>query len=171
LNDQNAAQTEELLANPKIRTAGLIVDKIDKIMHGMELGAAGMHNQILQWAKQGFLATLINRLLDHRFSIYLTSDHGNIEAGGCGRPTEGAAVDRRGERVRIYHDQLLRKKTNLQFPDALPWPPTGLPENYYPLLAPNRSAFVNQNQRTVCHGGISIEEVIVPLVKIGRREP
>lgn len=24
----------------------LVVDKVDKVMHGMQLGAAGMHNQI-----------------------------------------------------------------------------------------------------------------------------
>jgi hypothetical protein len=26
------------------------VDKVDKIMHGMEMGMAGMHNQVRQWA-------------------------------------------------------------------------------------------------------------------------
>lgn len=170
LNEENVGQLDEMLSNPRVRTAGLVVDKIDRIMHGMELGAAGMHNQVNQWARQGFMAALINLLLEHRFSIYLTSDHGNIEAVGLGRPSEGVLADLRGERVRIFPDDLLRKKVNNDFPGALAWPPIGLPENYLPLLAPHGSAFVKKNKRLVCHGGISIEEVIVPLVKIERRE-
>ena len=170
IDETNIGQLDEMLSNPRIRTAGLVVDKIDKIMHGMQLGSAGMHNQINQWAKQGFMAAFINLLLEHRFSIYLTSDHGNIEAVGIGRPSEGVIADLRGERVRIYPEELLRKKTIGKFPGALAWPAMGLPENYLPLLAPHGSAFVKKNQRLVCHGGISIEEVIVPLVRIQRRE-
>jgi hypothetical protein len=170
INEENIGQLDEMLSNPRVRTAGLVVDKIDRIMHGMELGSAGMHNQVNQWAKQGFMAALINLLLEHRFIIYLTSDHGNIEAVGIGRPSEGVIADLRGERVRIYPDELLRKKTNSKFPGTLEWPAIGLPENYLPLIAPPGSAFVKENQRLVCHGGISIEEVIVPLVKIQGRE-
>ena len=32
----------------KTKVVGLVVDKVDKIMHGMQLGSAGMHNQIKQ---------------------------------------------------------------------------------------------------------------------------
>ena len=35
----------------------------NKIMHGMEIGAAGMHNQIRQWALQPFMTNLIELLL------------------------------------------------------------------------------------------------------------
>jgi hypothetical protein len=45
----------------------------------------------------------------------------------------------------------------------------GLPEDYLPLLAPARQAFIQEGQRTVSHGGISVEELIVPLVQIERR--
>ena len=46
------------------------------------------------------------------------------------------------------------------------WPPVALPDDYLPLLPPGRSAFINKGKRTVGHGGIAIEEVIVPFVKI-----
>jgi hypothetical protein len=39
---------EDLASNPAVRVLGLVVDTVDKIMHGMELGAAGMHNQVRQ---------------------------------------------------------------------------------------------------------------------------
>jgi len=136
----------------------------------MELGTAGMHNQVRQWAGQPFMANLIDLLLDNGFCVFLSSDHGNIESAGCGRPAEGSVADLRGERVRIYSDPLLRGQIKSRFPDALEWPPIGLPEDYLPLLAPGRSAFVRESERLVGHGGISLEELVVPLVQIERRD-
>jgi PglZ domain-containing protein len=169
LGDGSLESVSEALSHPKARIAGLVVDKVDRIMHGMEMGTAGMHNQVLQWAKQAYLSRLLDLLLDRGFRVYLTSDHGNVEAKGCGRPTEGAVADLRGERVRIYCDAALRGMVKERFPTALEWDPVGLPEDYFPLLAPARQAFVQENQSTVCHGGISVEELIVPLIQIERK--
>ncbi|RJX22762.1 MAG: BREX-3 system phosphatase PglZ [Desulforudis sp.] len=169
LGEGNLDAVSEALSHPKVKIAGLVVDKVDKIMHGMQLGAAGMYNQVRQWATQPYLNSLINLLLDHGFHIYLTSDHGNIEAEGCGKPAEGAVADLRGERVRIYSDEGLRGTVKEGFPSALAWEPIGLPKDYLALLAPVGQAFVQEGKNTVCHGGISIEELIVPLVQITRR--
>lgn len=169
LGDGGLENVSEALSHPKARVAGLIVDKVDKIMHGMEMGTAGMHNQVCQWAKQPYLNTLLDLLLDRGFRVYLTSDHGNLEAEGCGRPSEGAVADLRGERVRIYSDASLRGKVKERFPNALEWSTVGLPEDYLALLAPDRQAFVQEKQRAVSHGGVSVEELIVPLIQIERR--
>ena len=169
LGDGGLESVSEALSHPKTRVAGLVVDKVDKIMHGMEMGAAGMHNQVRQWVQQPYLNTLLDLLLARGFRVYLTSDHGNIEAQGCGRPAEGAVADLRSERVRIYPDAALRGKVKERFPAALEWAPLGLPEDYLVLLAPARQAFVQEKQRTVSHGGISVEEIIVPLIQIERR--
>jgi PglZ domain len=168
-DESSLAVVDEILSHPRVKVAGLVVDKVDKIMHGMELGAAGLHQQVRQWGEQGFLAKLIDHLLAHGFTVTLTADHGNVEAIGCGRPGEGAIADTRGERVRIYPDQGLRSRVKTLFPDAIEWTPVGLPQDFFPLLAPRRSAFVTQGKRTVAHGGVCIEEVIVPLVRIGRK--
>lgn len=169
LGDGGLEAVSEALSHPKARIAGLVVDKVDKIMHGMEMGTAGMHNQVGQWAKQPYLNTLLDLLLDRGFRVYLTSDHGNLEAEGCGRPSEGAVADLRGERARIYPDASLRSKVKELFPAALEWGIVGLPEDYLALLAPARQAFVQEKQRAVSHGGVSVEELIVPLIKIERR--
>ncbi len=170
LGDGSLESVSEALSHPKVRVAGLVVDKVDKIMHGMEMGTAGMHNQVGQWANQPHLNALLDLLLDRSFRVYLTSDHGNVEVEGCGRPAEGAVADLRGERVRIYPDTALRGKVKERFPAALEWSPVGLPEDYFALLAPPRQAFIQEKQRTMSHGGISIEELIVPLIQIERRD-
>ena len=134
----------------------------------MELGAAGMRNQVRQWAGEGFPAGLLDLLLDGGFSVFLTSDHGNVEAEGCGRPSEGALADVRGERARLYSDPALRSRVKARFPDAVEWPALGLPEDCLALLAPGRSAFVREGERVVGHGGAALEEVVVPVVEIER---
>ena len=147
------------------KVVGLVVDKVDKIMHGMQLGAAGMHNQILQWCDGGFLMSMIKYLLDNKYNVWVTSDHGNTECQGNGRPTEGVIAETRGERVRVYPTPELRSQTAASFPSAIEWNPVGLPTGYFPLFAKGRDAFVSPGEYIVSHGGISIEEVIVPLVK------
>ncbi len=168
LGDGNLDEVSELLSQPGLRIAGLVVDKVDRIMHGIELGSAGMHNQVRQWARQGFLWDLLNLLQTQGFQVYLASDHGNIEAKGVGRPTEGAVADLRGERVRVYPDSRLRAQIKARFPESLEWPSVGLPEDYLALIAPPRAAFVREDETIVGHGGISVEELIVPLVQITR---
>ena len=166
LGDGSLDRVCEVLSRTDIRALGLVVDKVDRIMHGMELGTAGMHNQVQQWAGEGFMARLLDRLLGDGFEVFLTSDHGNVEVEGRGRPSEGAVAEVRGERVRIYPDRLLRSRVRRQFPDAVAWPSVGLPEDCFALLAPARSAFVREGERIVGHGGASLEEVVVPLVWI-----
>jgi len=168
LGEGDVHDISEVLSHPKLRVAGLVVDKVDRILHGMAMGAAGMYDQVCQWAKQPYLSQLLNVLLDLGFQVYLTSDHGNIEAEGIGRPSEGAMADQRGERVRVYSDASLRKGVKERFPRAIEWGSVGLPDSYLALLAPPRQAFVQEKHRIVSHGGISIEELIVPFVKIER---
>lgn len=170
LGDGDAAGILESAIHPgKTKVVGLVVDKVDKIMHGMQLGSAGMHNQIKQWCHSGFLSAMVGQLLDYGYEVWLTADHGNIQCEGKGRPSEGVIAETRGERVRVYPTPELRAQVAGAFPFAHEWQPVGLPADYFPLVAGGRDAFVNPGDAIVGHGGVAIEEVIVPLVKFERR--
>ena len=170
LGDGDASSIlDAAIHSDKTRVVGLVVDKVDKIMHGMQLGSAGMHNQIKQWCRAGFLSALVGQLLDYGYEVWLTADHGNIQCEGKGRPSEGMIAEVRGERVRVYPTPELRSQVAGIFPFAHEWQPVGLPADYFPLVAGGRDAFVNPGDAIVGHGGVAIEEVIVPLVKFERR--
>ena len=130
---------------------------------------AGMHNQVRQWAQQSYLSDLIGLLLDKQYILLLTSDHGNIEAKGFGVPKEGVLAEKRGERVRVYSDHLLRSMNKTGYEETIEWPCIGLPSTYLPLIAGKRYAFVYEGKTIVGHGGLSIEEIIVPLIEIERK--
>ena len=170
LGDGDAAGVLDSAIHPgKTKVVGLVVDKVDKIMHGMQLGSAGMHNQIKQWCNAGFLSAMVGQLLDYGYKVWLTADHGNIQCEGKGRPSEGVIAGTRGGRVRVYPTPELRAQVAGAFPFAHEWQPVGLPADYFPLVAGGRDAFVNPGDAIVGHGGVAIEEVIVPLVKFERR--
>ena len=170
LRDGNVNEVlDETLSLDRTKVIGLVVDKVDKIMHGMQLGADGMHNQIKQWCKGGFLSSLIGYLLDNDYQVWLTSDHGNIECQGKGRPSEGVIAETRGERVRVYPTTELRDSVVKTLTFGIKWNPIGLPPNYFPLVAEGSDAFVKEGENIVAHGGISMEEVIVPLVIFEKR--
>lgn len=170
LGDGDVAEVLDAVIRPgSTRVAGLVVDKVDKIMHGMQLGSAGMHNQIRQWCEGRFLVDLVGYFLDEDCEVWLTADHGNIECEGRGRPSEGSIAETRGERARVYPTSDLRGQVAQTCAFAREWGPVGLPDEYFPLEAGCRDAFVGLGETIVGHGGISIEEVIVPFVKFERR--
>lgn len=154
--------------DPQMSILGLVVDSIDSIMHGIELGMTGMYNQVKIWYDEGFLGNLIHFLHEKDFVVFLTSDHGNIEAIGTGSPGEGSIANVRGERVRIYADGGLRDKVHEKHGNSFVWTGFGLPADCFPLLAEGNKSFSPAGKKIVTHGGASLEEVIVPFVEISR---
>ncbi|GHV83245.1 hypothetical protein AGMMS50212_05850 [Spirochaetia bacterium] len=166
LKNENAKDIFDTIIKPNSDIVGLVVNMVDDIMHGMQLGSSGMHNQITGWCNGGFLNSLVTGLLERKYEVYLTADHGNIECKGIGRIAEGVIADTKGERVRIYCSEDLRARTSQMVPSAYSWQQIGLPADYFPLIANERNAFVTKDESIVTHGGISVEEVIVPFIKI-----
>ena len=100
------------------------------------------------------------------FHIYLTADHGNVEAVGQGRPNQGVASELRGERVRTYRSETLAAESAAANQNTYRLDVAGLPANFMTLFAGGRAAFMQQGEPAVVHGGISVEELLVPFVKI-----
>jgi hypothetical protein len=161
---------EKTIIPHKTIVAGFVLNTIDNIMHGMKMGMAGFHNQIKIFGGKTYLNSLITKLFDYGYDIYIVSDHGNTECEGEGFPEEGSIAKSRGERVRVYQSEALMQSVENRFPWSLPWKPIGLPDGYYPLVAKGVSAFLPKNTQAVSHGGISIKETIVPFIKVFRKQ-
>jgi len=167
-DDAFIARVSGKLDEPRCRIAGIVVGTIDQMLHGIVTGTDGMHAGVRHWAKRGSLWRLMDALLDRDFEVVVTADHGNVEGIGIGKPNAGATADERGERVHVFPDALLRSNISAKYPGALEWPSIGLPDDYFALIAPPLRAFIGEGKRTVAHGGICIEEAIVPFVTVTR---
>ncbi|MEZ5488127.1 MAG: BREX-3 system phosphatase PglZ [Steroidobacteraceae bacterium] len=165
-NDQ-LDNLESEVSNPAVKVAGIVVDTVDEIVHGAALGKRGIASQIESWCESGFVERLFSLLVGKGFHVYVTADHGNVEAIGQGRPKQGVAAEMRGERVRTYRSEALVSETAPSSPRSYRLDIAGLPENFFSLFASERTAFLPQGDHAVVHGGISIEELIVPFVKVG----
>ncbi|RYY17644.1 MAG: BREX-3 system phosphatase PglZ [Alphaproteobacteria bacterium] len=149
---------------------GLVVDTVDELLHGELFGKHALVGRIEHWLGLGEWDRLVWALIDAGYRIYVTADHGNVDVIGMGRPSEGSVAEARGERVRIYDSEALRQKSSTTIAGSRVLQPGGLPESYKPLFAPHGRAFIDSGRRAVVHGGTSLEEVIVPFVRISRKE-
>lgn len=156
---------EQDIADPNVKVAGVVVDMVDEIVHGATLGKRGIASQIENWCETGFVEQLIELLIKHGFEIHLTSDHGNVDATGIGRLNQGVLSELRGERVRIYRSDDLAASVPSNL-DTLRFDLPGLPSDFLPVYPKGRGAFTGMGEHIVAHGGMSVEELIVPFVRI-----
>jgi hypothetical protein len=160
---------EAAVSSPSIKVAGIVVDMIDELVHGAMLGKRGLSSQIQEWCETGFVKQLLNLLITKGFHVYVTADHGNVDADGIGRLNQGVISEVKGERVRTYRNETLAASVP-KSTDAFQFVGQGLPLDFLPLYANGRGAFVPVGQQVVAHGGMSVEELIVPFVKIGMKK-
>ncbi|WP_078596330.1 BREX-3 system phosphatase PglZ [Evansella clarkii] len=153
------------LSRKATKVYGAVIDIIDQFIHHSVLGEKGVYTNLNLWLDSDYLENFLLDLQSAGFTIYITSDHGNTSASGVGRIQEGVLVDQTGERVRIYDDYTIYKNSATNIP-SLKWPNIGLPEDFHVLLAPYGKAYVPEDSKVLSHGGISIEEVLVPFVKV-----
>lgn len=158
----------EALKSPAMKKAAVILRNIDVLMHGAIHGLEGLHAEIEVWLKNGYLQGLLEELLKAGYAVYLTSDHGNTESVGIGRLKQGSLVETKGERVRIYKDKMFRDEAAEEVP-SIKWPNEAFSDDQHFLLAETDEAFVIKGKQIVSHGGISLEEVVVPFVKVKRK--
>jgi len=147
------------------RAIGVVVNAVDDLMHTSELlGDAQLLANLDVWVANGFLEDLVRRAHGDGIEVWITADHGNLECLGAGALSEGVAIESAGKRLLRYPNRVLRDASAAQ---GIAWDDIpGMPASAEPLLfAPGRLAFTN-NLISISHGGLSIDEVIVPLVRV-----
>lgn len=157
---------EAPLIDARVRALGLVINAVDDMLHGTVGGLHELHQRVRLWTERGELTESVAELLRSGFDVWLTSDHGSTAAHGIGRPREGVLVEGRGTRVRFYTDPVFLERGRSDVPDALAWTPGGLPAGILTLFAPGDAAFANQGEQIITHGGLSLEEVVVPWIHI-----
>lgn len=152
----------------------LINPVIDAIVHGATQGLGDVHASVQLWLDQAdgqgspWLEALVGGLLANDFAVFVTSDHGHVAAVGMGQPQEGVAVTSRSKRARLYTVRQFAQSVQSQYPETVLWSDDGvLPRDISVLMPQDRQAFAPEGAQVVSHGGLTIEEVVVPLVQIG----
>ncbi|SPC38241.1 BREX-3 system phosphatase PglZ [Latilactobacillus fuchuensis] len=150
---------------------GCVIDVIDEFMHGARQGLVTVQSELNIWLNRGYLEAMLHELIDLNYDVYITSDHGNIEAVGIGQIQQGVLATGRGQRVRIYDDEVLRNSTHdFHKETTMKWNSSTLPKSYLPLIAREKNAFSIKNDIIMTHGGTHIEEVFIPFVTVLKKD-
>lgn len=98
-------------------------------------------------------------LIENDFQIYICSDHGSVVAKGNGRKIEKYLSDDFAKRAVIVNkgNEELINERKIDIPFV---------ENKILILPEGRTMFANKNKIEVNHGGTTVEEMVVPYIKM-----
>lgn len=141
---------------------GLLCNDLDDIMHGSILGNEQLVASTGQWIEKSGIVSIIYGLLKRGFQIFVTSDHGNIEASGIRNLALHEKAWTLGRGKRHLH---FANETMLQlFLDANQELVVG--KRGLSIYLKHNEAFTDSNNKVITHGGSHIWEIIVPFIHI-----
>lgn len=159
-------RVRDAVDSSRIECMAVVVNSIDRLVHGVGPEGNVLSAAVRQWAENGHIVSLLYCLIERGFDIAVCSDHGNVEATGIGRQDLGSVPEDQGQRVILFGDDGTWAQAQGLIAASQPWPGPGLPPSMRVLLAGGRNAFTTLGARVRTHGGASIEEVLVPFVRV-----
>ena len=175
LSTTRDAEYPDVINNRRVQALCLVSSVIDEKVHKESQGSVGWQATLGVWLHvndgqhqpASWLEGLIKHLFNLRYTVVVTSDHGHVETRGMGVPREGVLVETRSKRARLYSNSDIVRVVQMQFADTILWENDGiLPGQTQVLIPQGRRAFASAGDLVVSHGGITIEELVVPLVTI-----
>ena len=136
----------------------------DDCAHAIDPRFSTIRETAIAWATRTELRSLIQEAYQYGYRIILTADHGHVRCDGIGRAEAGDLTEERSKRVLLFNNQALSQRYAGEH--TMAYQPAGLPQTCWPVFATNFAAFEQAGVACVSHGGMSIEEVFVPVVEV-----
>jgi hypothetical protein len=168
-NETNWSQLRELVDSKNLRL-GILINLFDQVMHHTK-------EMTLQADKRVYYTTINGQLensqLEHLFELllaggyrnFVTSDHGNVAGIGDGITPPKALIESFARRTALFDHPVLAQEFAEQN-DLRLFHTKSLPPDYCPVYQTGNRLFAPKNSVQLSHGGLSIEELIVPFVEV-----
>jgi hypothetical protein len=156
--DSFAAGRETTLPGKDIEIAGIVCDDLDELMHGSLMGNRQLYVDTKTWIQSSGIVQFLENLAKRGFSIYITTDHGNIEAKagkGLSLSIRNLSRSRSKRHIQFVDNETARKfvqdhgELNIRALDSS-------------VYLTDDSAFVSTGT-VVTHGGSHIMELMIPM--------
>lgn len=159
-------KSEEPEIPRQAKAVGIIINICDELMHDELQGLPGLQQGIETWTRNGRLAALMKKLLANGFSVFMTADHGNTSAIAQGRFAKPGLLaepaSRRAVLYQSYADALeLAKFSTLRYSGSY------LPKEVTAYLFEPGTCYGDRGKEYITHGGMTLEEAVVPFIRIG----
>lgn len=156
----------EQAIGPNIKCLVVVLNEIDDLVHNQTQGRIGMYYDVGYFAKTRKLQKLIKDLSNMGFNVYLTSDHGNTICKGIGTPNRTSIeIQSKAKRMLIFKD-FADNKDFIDKYKMIDYPGYYLDKHYKYYICDTGNSFNIKGSTIMTHGGISIDEVIVPFIKV-----
>lgn len=136
----------------------------DKRGHSIDPKTETLAEAARAWGGRTPLRGTVQKALASGYRVILTADHGQVECIGRGRLNVGTLPEERSKRVMIFSDNALCHSFENECCHA--FRPAGLPSDVFPLFAHDNASFDIKDSQTVSHGGMSMEEALVPVAEV-----
>lgn len=160
------AKSEEPEWSSHTKVAGIVINIVDDIMHSELQGEKGMCAGLGTWLEGNKFSLLMKRLLADGFTVYITADHGNTPAIAQGRFQKPNVITESASRRAVIYQSFAGAE---ELDDFAVQEYTGhyLPKEYRYYTFDAHWCYGDKGTKYISHGGMTIEEVVVPFVKIG----
>lgn len=148
-----------------VKCAAVIINEIDDIVHGQRQGRHGMFSDVSVIAKQDKLGKLVRRLIQQGFDVYISADHGNTPCVGDGIVRTGVETETRSRRMLVLKDYA-DKQEKIERYKMIDYPKYYLDKKLEYIICPAGHSLDNKGQDVMSHGGITVDECIVPFIII-----
>lgn len=149
-----------------VRCGAVIINDVDDIVHAQTQGRLGMFNDITVLANQKKLLEMTQRFLAVGYDVYITADHGNTTCTGLGKLMgTGVEVETKSRRMVALKD-FADKAGLIEKHGLVEYPKYYLPKEYDYLICDVGDSFDAKGDDVITHGGITLDEVVVPFIKI-----
>ena len=147
----------------------LICTLFDEISHEpviTDTGKRNFYKNVKNHLASSKLKDLIKQLKADGYKIVITADHGNVFCRGNGiKANKNLQICSESSRCLFYNSEILAKEVVDENPqEVFSYSYAMLPKGLILVLPLRNDCFKNHGDLAITHGGISPEELIVPLV-------
>ena len=149
-----------------VRCGAVIINDVDDMVHAQQQGRLGTFNDITVLANQKKLLEMTRHFLAVGYDVYITADHGNTACTGLGKLMgTGVEVETKSRRMIALKD-FADKAGLIEKYGLVEYPKYYLPKEYDYLICDVGDSFDAKGDDVMTHGGITLDEVVVPFIKI-----
>jgi hypothetical protein len=150
--------------SPRAKFVAVIINEVDDIVHGQRQERVGMLGDMNVLGRSGKLQRLISSLVKLGFTVYISADHGNTPCVGVGGFRSGVETETRSMRMAVLKN--FAEANALLSQNAGEYQGYYLNKNYRYFICNPGVSFDSKGESVMTHGGISLDEVIVPFIKV-----
>ena len=147
---------------------GIIINLFDDRAHATgNVGGSKllMQKDVMNILQETTIEDLFHEFIKDRYRIFITSDHGTIWCLGNGYKSDKYLVEDRARRALLYPNKILAMDFATQ-KEVKIFENNNLLGERVLIFPKGREMFATKNETAITHGGIHLEEVIIPFIEV-----